>query len=313
MIGPLASLGSAACWATASLLFARVGRSTPAAAMNFLKCVIALVLMQLTLIVSGSLPWPLQAPTTTLMWLAASGLVGLATGDTLYFLALLRMGPRRTLLVASLAPVITTLSGIVILGEAMTLQRLVGTALTIGGVYWVISERSPGAPPPAAAAPAAVAPDAAADDERRRQRAGVLFALGAAVCQATGQLFLKAAGDDCSALEMSVVRLTAGMMGIALQLVLLRQVTTVFIPFRTTASAVTMVVAAILGTYAGVWLMNVGIRLSPVGLASTLSSTSPIFVLPLAALFLGERLSVRAIAGAVVAVAGVALLVGGAS
>lgn len=313
MIGPLASLGSAACWATASLLFARVGRSTPAAAMNFLKCVIALVLMQLTLIVSGVSPWPLQAQTSTLVWLAASGLVGLATGDTLYFMALLRMGPRRTLLLASTTPVITALSGIVFLGEAMTLQRLVGTVLTIGGVYWVISERTRSAPTPTGSAVTPAPQPVDADAERSRLRAGVLFALGAAVCQATGQIFLKAAGDECSALEMSVVRLTAGMVGIALQLVLLRQVTTVFIPFRTTSSAVTMVVAAILGTYAGVWLMNVGIRLSPVGLASTLSSTSPIFVLPLAALFLGERLSVRAIAGAVVAVGGVALLVGGAA
>jgi len=43
------------------------------------------------------------------------------------------------------------------------------------------------------------------------------------------------------------------------------------------------------------------------GIAATLQSTSPLFVLPLAALT-GERISLRAVLGACIAVAGVGLL-----
>ena len=44
------------------------------------------------------------------------------------------------------------------------------------------------------------------------------------------------------------------------------------------------------------------------GIAATLSSTSPIFILPLAAIFLGDVLRWRTILGAVIAVLGVGLL-----
>jgi drug/metabolite transporter (DMT)-like permease len=41
--------------------------------------------------------------------------------------------------------------------------------------------------------------------------------------------------------------------------------------------------------------------------ATTLNSTSPLFVLPLAALWMKERITVNAVVGAVIAVSGVAL------
>ena len=72
-------------------------------------------------------------------------------------------------------------------------------------------------------------------------------------------------------------------------------------------------IATFLGTYCGVWLMNYGLRNLPVGVASTLNSTSPIFILPLSALVLGEKVSPRAIFGAIIAVAGIAVLALGAA
>ena len=68
------------------------------------------------------------------------------------------------------------------------------------------------------------------------------------------------------------------------------------------------VAATLLGTYLGVWLQVTGLRHAPAGIAATLSSTSPIFILPLSALFLGERVDARAVGAACVAVAGVAIL-----
>jgi drug/metabolite transporter (DMT)-like permease len=70
----------------------------------------------------------------------------------------------------------------------------------------------------------------------------------------------------------------------------------------------TVVIATLLGTYLGIWLQVTGLRYAPAGVASTLSSTSPIFILPLSAIFLSDRVGVRAIAGACLAVAGIAVL-----
>ena len=68
-----------------------------------------------------------------------------------------------------------------------------------------------------------------------------------------------------------------------------------------------MLIAVFIGTYIGIWLQQVSLKHSAAGIAQTLFATSPLFVLPLAAC-LGERVSLRAIWGAMIAIGGVALL-----
>jgi drug/metabolite transporter (DMT)-like permease len=69
-----------------------------------------------------------------------------------------------------------------------------------------------------------------------------------------------------------------------------------------------LILAAFLGTYCGLGLQQTALKLAPAGIAQTLLSTSPLFALPLA-MVLGEKVSARAVSGALLAVVGVALLV----
>lgn len=291
-MGELAALSSAATWAVASLIFARVGRDVTPVVMNALKCGIALGLMMVTLIVLEGTAWPLHLERGALVWLAVSGMVGLTIGDTAYFQALIRIGPRRALLLFSLVPPMTALLGAVVLDEAITATLVVGMGLTLVGVAWVIRERQPDA--------------TAADDARLR--AGVAFGVLAAVCQAAGNVLTKLGAADASALAVSVVRLTAGGLGLGVQLAVAGRLLEAVRPLGDRVLAPRLIVGTFLGTYLGIWLMNAGLKGADVGVASTLNSTSPIFVLPLAVVLLGERVSLRAVVGAIVAVAGVAVL-----
>jgi drug/metabolite transporter (DMT)-like permease len=67
--------------------------------------------------------------------------------------------------------------------------------------------------------------------------------------------------------------------------------------------------AALLGTYLGIWLQQVSFKYTPAGIAQALLATSPLFVLPMAAL-LGDRISWRAVLGVLVAIGGIWLLIG---
>ncbi|NJM47007.1 MAG: DMT family transporter [Alkalinema sp. RU_4_3] len=58
----------------------------------------------------------------------------------------------------------------------------------------------------------------------------------------------------------------------------------------------------------GIWLQQIALQHVPTGIAQTLGATSPLFILPMVAL-MGERVSRRAIAGALLAFTGVATLV----
>ena len=66
-------------------------------------------------------------------------------------------------------------------------------------------------------------------------------------------------------------------------------------------------VAAFAGTYLGIWLQQVAVKFAVVGVALTLSNTSPLFVIPIA-VCLGERISLRATLGVFIALSGIAVL-----
>lgn len=66
-------------------------------------------------------------------------------------------------------------------------------------------------------------------------------------------------------------------------------------------------IAAFGSTYLGIWLQQTALKFSPTGIAQTLLATSPLFILPLAAL-MGEKISSQAIGGVLIAVSGIFVL-----
>ena len=106
-----------------------------------------------------------------------------------------------------------------------------------------------------------------------------------------------------------MVRLAAGIVGLVVVVTLRRKLPEVLAPLRSARQFGLLFVATVLGTYLGIWLLMMGLSLSSkIGVAATLSSTSPIFAMLLSAVLLKERLSPRTIVGTIVAVLGVALL-----
>ncbi len=285
-IGELAALAASLVWALASVYFARLSGVMDARALNFAKTGLAAALLWLTLLLYNGTVWPALSP-TDFGWLAASGFVGLAVGDTAIFRALARIGPRRTLLVWALVPPTTAALAVPVLGEPVTPPLVAGMALTLAGVVWVVRER---------------APDGAATDAL-----GLVFAIVSMLCQSVGNILVKLGGSHADALEISVVRLVVGAGFVGLHLALigrlgeLRAITAPKVPGR-------LALATFLGTYLGIWLATAGLRYAPAAVAATLGSMSPVFVIPVVWAFDGERPSPRAVTGALVAVIGVAVL-----
>jgi drug/metabolite transporter (DMT)-like permease len=67
--------------------------------------------------------------------------------------------------------------------------------------------------------------------------------------------------------------------------------------------------ATFIGTYVAIWLQQAAFKFTVTGIAQTLISTSPLFVLPFA-VRMGEKVTLRAVAGVAVALLGIALLFG---
>ena len=124
-----AALAAALCWTVASLLWRRIPTSLSGAQLNLLKNLIALAL-QLPLL--ALVPW--RSDGRALLLLALSGAIGIAAGDSLYFAALRRLGTRRTLTLDSGGPAVSTLAGVVLLGEVPRLGQGLGVALISAAV-----------------------------------------------------------------------------------------------------------------------------------------------------------------------------------
>lgn len=289
MIGEISALTSSMVWACASLLFAALGASMHPVTLNFYKCVIALVMMLVTQLIFLGVSLP-QMSSHEWIWLSLSGLLGLSIGDTAFFNALNRLGPRRTLLVSALTPAITAILAIPVLQEGLDARVILGMLLTMAGVVWVIRERS-----------------STGSEEDVALKAGLGFALIAVAAQSGGNVLTKLGASEASALEISMVRLLAGILGLVAYMLIKGRSFKPQTPWKTRDYGL-LILATFLGTYLGIWLMNSGLKYAQTAVATTLNSTSPIFILPLAYFILKEKISWRSVGGAVVAVLGVALL-----
>ncbi len=289
--GELAGLATALCWALTSILFTIASARFGAVVLNRIRLVLAVLFLGITqLIVLGSLIPPGATPAAWL-WLGLSGILGLAVGDSLLFHAFTRIGPRNASLIMSTVPVFSALLAWIQLGEGLTTIEMLGIVAVSVGVVVVLLERTPSA---------AVRRDGLA--------VGILAAFGAALAQAISLVVAKAGmPEGLATLSATLIRMIAACASIWLLALFTGHVGKSLRALRDTRGMLPALGGSVVGPYLGVWLSLVSIRLAPVGVASSLMGMVPIFVIPLAAVFLRERASARAIIGTVTAVAGGAL------
>lgn len=291
--GELAALGSALLWTVASVIYQRVGEHIPPLELNLLKGILALIMLALTLLLAGESPASLQLLALGLLLL--SGAIGIGLGDTAFFESLAHLGARRALLLGLLAPPLAALLALIFLGEHLSPAGWAGLLVTVLGVAWVVTERVPGS-----------------EETPRHLLRGIGFGLLATLAQASGVVLSRAAFVQTSVTPLwaAFLRLAAGTVALLIWIPLVRQ------PLGRWRQQGhlgqlwgRLVVAVFFGTYLAVWLQQVALAHTSAGIAQTLYSTSPLFVLPLAA-WAGEKVSARAVLGASVALTGVALLFG---
>ncbi len=297
MSAAAAALAAALCWTLASLLWRRIPTSLSGAQLNLLKNLIALA-VQLPLL--ALLPWRVDGKAVAL--LALSGVIGIAAGDSFFFAALRRLGTRRTLTLDSGGPAVTTLAGVVLLGEVPRLEQGIGVALITLAVLLVARQR------PLQRVGVGAGPGGS-DSAATTDRLGLLLALAALLCGAGGALLSRAAlaGSTISPLQAATLRLLAASLVLAPLLPGLPRPGRRPLPARRRWPW--LLLATLVGTSLGIVLQQVALAGLPGGLAVALLSTAPAMAVPLAPLE-GDRPGVCGLLAALAAVLGVSLVVG---
>ena len=288
-LGCLAALGSALAWAVGSILFRRIGDEASPLGMNLGKGLLGLLLLGLALVVVGTTPMSAR----TVFFLAISGVVGIALGDTFFFMTLMRLDPRLTLLLATVGQVATVFMAMLFLGERPGALAWVGIPLVLAGVTWVMSEQMP------------------VEDKlsTRLKLQGIGWGLLASLCISSGFILAKVGLEEVSALQGTFWRFAFGMAGLALFGWVRGDLVAWLRPFASLGLLRRIVLAVLVVTFGGFWLTMVGYKYTHASVATILMSTEPLFILPLARIFMDERVTPRAVVGALVAVVGVVCIV----
>ncbi|MBI4803546.1 MAG: DMT family transporter [Elusimicrobia bacterium] len=286
-LGSSAALLSAAAWALSSILFRRLGEQASPSGMNLGKCILGSVALGAIILVIGMKP----VPTGDFVFLGLSGLLGIALGDTLFFTALMNLGPRLALLLGALGPVFTVIMAVIFLGERPSLPAWAGIVATIAGVNWVMWESVP-----------------KEAEGRSHKLAGIKFGVLSIFCNAAGIILAKVGVSSVSALDGTFIRFLWGMAGLLVAGGFSGKLKSWLAPFSDRKTIKLLLSAVFVAIFGGFWLFLVALKHIDASIAVVLNETAPLFVLPLAFFMLKEKISPRSVIGAAVAVAGVALL-----
>jgi len=297
--GEIAAVATAFLWSFTSLFFTSAGRRIGSYWVNKFRIPVAIVLLGATLFITTGRLLPEDVSSHAYYYLMASGIIGLAIGDTFLFRAFVILGPRITLLIFTTSPIITAIYAWILLGETLNLTAIIGIAVTLTGVAWVTAERRHKQEKQVANKYA----------DKGSRTTGVFLALAGAAGQAIGLVLAKAGmNDGLDPLPATFIRMVSAGVIIWLYSLIAGDIKDIGKRYRDGKALLLATGGAICGPFLGVWMSLVAVHNTEAGIAASIIATVPVLVIPLVVLFYKEKVSMRAIIGAIVAIAGVAIL-----
>jgi drug/metabolite transporter (DMT)-like permease len=256
--------------------------------MTLVKGVIGIVLLLAVLCLTGSSTMETEA----VLCLSVSGILGIAIADTLFFAALQGLGPVAIVVFFMMGQLVTALMALCWLGEMPSIQSWLGIGITLAGVGAVLW--------PSLGSNASL---------KRTGMRGLLLGSASMLCMSASTVVAKPALDSVSTITATLIRMIAGTMSVLLFGLVTHRVRQWLSPVRSMRLIIRFVLSVAVVTFGGFWLSLVSIKYLDVAIASTLSATEPLFVIPLALVFFNERISLLESLGAICASIGVMLLI----
>jgi len=295
------ALGSAACIALSSMFINELNGRVPLLTLARWQITAAFVITALAATLFGG--WATLGSWQVLA-LAGSGLFGIALASTTYFAAIYSAGPRVTALLFSLTSPFALLMGYVAFGETINLMQGLGVVLILAGILIAIGvrRRRPAAMIPLSDGEPIEAPAPGNTLSLTGIALGVITAFG----QALGSLLARPA--MASGVEpFAAMAVRSGLAVIFFWALLALPIGRQATRFRSSDFALA-VISSFFGTALGMALLMGALKNGNVGIVSTLSSMTPIMILPMVWLRSRKMPQPAAWGGAALAIAGIALM-----
>ena len=284
---------AALCWAVSSLISADVTRTIGGLAFNRLRLFfVSIMLITFTFYLDT---WN-TVNKEFIFTILLSGIIGIFLGDTLLFIALQKIGPRRNNILFSLAAPFTVMLNIIFLNEIMSIINLIGCIIVFLGVLVAIVYGN-------------------SRDKNHRWEIiegnlyiGIILGIGASLCQAIGLIMMK------PILSMGADPIASASLRTAISFIFISF--TFFLNYKIFNQKTSLnlkivaqsILSGFLGMALGMSLLLIALQKADAGIVATLSSTSPIMILLLIWLITHKMPTYGAWIGTILAIVGSGLI-----
>ena len=297
--GEMISIGVAFSWTATALLSEYDSKRLGNLTLNVLRMGLALLFsLALFWVVTGT-PLPPVGSLQACGWMLLSGVVGYVIGDFCLFQCYIIIGSRFGQLFMTLAPLTAALLAWMALGQEMAPMSIVAMVVTLIGIGISVLGRG----------------------EHHKvslklPRNGVLFAVGAALCQGIGLVLSKIGMDHYDAAAMpgwmipfsaNFLRCIAGIVGFGLLLYFREGLRPLREALKDGRGMTIATATTIFGPFVGVGFSLMAVQYTSAGVASTLMALTPILILLPAKWLFHQKITWRSVLGAVISVLGVSL------
>lgn len=299
-IGELISIGVAFSWTATALLSEFGSKRLGNLTLNVLR--MALTLLFSVVLFSLVMGQPLSAMRTSWEacgWMLLSGLVGYVIGDFCLFQCYIIIGSRFGQLFMTMAPLAAAVTAWVTLGQQMTLMSIVAMLVTLFGISISVLGRG--------------------EHHRLSLKLplnGVLYAISAALCQGVGLVLSKIGMNHYEASSIpdwlipfsaNFYRCVAGIIGFSLLMYFRQGLKPLREALHDRKGLTVAIATTIFGPFVGVGFSLMAVQYTGAGIASTLMAMTPIIIILPSYWLFHERITWRAVIGAIISVIGVSL------
>ena len=301
-LGEIISIGVAFSWTATALLSEFGSKRMGNLVLNVLRMMLALLFALIMFwVVTGS-PLPLSSSMEAYGWMLLSGLVGYVIGDYCLLQCYIIIGSRFGQLFMTLAPLAAAFTAWLSLGEQMTAMSILAMLITLSGIAISVLGRG----------------------EHHRVSLklplnGVLFAIGAAICQGVGLVLSKigmnyyeASMDGQQAawllpFSANFFRCIAGLVGFTLLLYVKEGLRPLREALHDKVDMTAAATTTIFGPFVGVGFSLMAVQYTGAGIASTLMALTPIIIILPSYWLFRQPITLKGVIGALISVVGVSL------
>lgn len=290
-LGEFAALLTAISWTITALANENASKRIGSISLNLIRLFIGFMFLSAYGLIARGRLFPSDADGYNWLWLSLSGFAGFVFGDLFLFKAYAVIGSRFSMLMMTLVPPITALLSFFMIDERLTLLHFVGMTLTFSGIAIAIFSRE-------------------AKGEKLTLKLapyGILLALGGALGQASGLVLSKIGMRDYDPFAATQIRVIAGFAGFAVLVTVLNRWKSIKTSIGDKSAMTSVTIGSFFGPFLGVSFSLMAVKLTEAGIASTIMSLVPVFIILPAIFIYKQKVTLAEVIGSVVSVGGVAL------